>query len=379
MQSAWTYDVEDYPMNEPLLFGLGNANHVFDEKHKSEAFGKNIFTNAFPIALAQYMDSIGLGPICIRAKVNDGKLTTEQVEIPLSDQIYCDPAKARWLFEESYDEYRTFATGAPNRSDIVVENGATGEHAAALEVKLITVPNSATAHFEREQQSCELVSRPPSIEQLCFSIARSFGYDHRHDIGDIIAESLHNPMDYKWSDEHFMLDHLAEIVEAAENVAIEGIDEQHTFALSAIWRTKGQNPVLDDECFDVFTWTDMAFMQLFTSSVSKDAKAISRPARSVIWLVKALFDYSVQGKVTFEKTHSDITFGTQSDKAASFTGPKMLRFIGGETFMHPRVKSEDYTKIIAPHAVDYLKPERRLDAVLGITKMLDDAKRDMNK
>lgn len=47
--------------------------------------------------------------------------------------------------------------------------------------------------------------------------------------------------------------------------------------------------------------------------------------------------------------------------------------------MHPRVKSEEYTKIIAPHAVDYLKPERRLDAVLGITKMLDDAKRDMNK
>lgn len=361
-------------MNEPLLFGLGNANHVFDEKHKAEAFGKNIFTNAFPIALAQYMDSIGIGPMCIRAFVKDDVLTTEQVEIPFSEQICCDAKKARWLFEESYDAYDKFATGEPNRSDIVVEDGATGEHAAALEVKLITVPNSATAHYERSQQSCELVTRPPSIEQLCFSIARSFGYANRHDIGDIIAESLGNPMDYKWNDERFMLEHLPRLVHAAESVAKEGIDEQHTFALSAIWRTKGQNPVLDDECFDVFTWTDMAFMQLFTDSVSAKATSISRPARSVIWLVKALFDYSVQGKVTFEKTHSDITFGAQTDKAASFAGPKMLKFIGGKTFMHPRIKSSDYTKIIEPHAVDYLKPERRLDAVLGITKMLDDAK-----
>lgn len=362
-------------MGEPLLFGLGNANHVFDEKHRAEAFGKNIFTNAFPIALAQYMDSIGIGPMCIRALVNDdGLLTTEQVEIPFSEQVCCDASKARWLFEESYDEYRAFATGEPNRSDIVVQDGVTGKHAAALEVKLITVPNSATAHLPRPQQSCELVTRPPSIEQLCFSIARSFGYSNRHDIGDIIADSLGNPMDYKWSDEHFMLEHLPQLVDAAESVAKEGIEEQHTFALSAIWRTKGQNPVLDEECFDIFTWTDMAFMQLFTDSVSETATTISRPARSVIWLVKALFDYSVQGKVTFEKTHSDITFGAQTDKAASFAGPKMLKFIGGDTFMHPRIRSSEYTKIIEPHAVDYLKPERRLDAVLGITKMLDDAR-----
>ena len=108
-------------MSDPLLFGLGNANHTFDEKHKAEAFGKNIFTNAFPIALALYMDSIGIGPMCIRALVDDqGFLTTEQVEIPFSEQICCDAAKARWLFEESYDEYDAFATGEPNRSDIVV-------------------------------------------------------------------------------------------------------------------------------------------------------------------------------------------------------------------------------------------------------------------
>ena len=316
--------------------------------------------------------------MCIRALVNNGSLTTEQVEIPLSEQIGCDAKTACWLFEESYDEYDAYATGTPNRSDIVVADGETGKHTSALEVKLITVPNSATAHFDRDKQSCELVTRPPSIEQLCFSIARSFGHKRRHDIGDIISDCLDNPMDYKWNDETFMLDHLPKLVIAAESVAIEGIDSQHTFALSAIWRTKGQNAVLDDECFDVFTWTDMAFLQLFTESTRGEMTKISRPARSVVWLVKALFDYSVQGKVTFEKTHSDITFGPQSDKAASFAGPRILRFIGGETFIHPRVKGSDYTKIIDPDAVDYLKPERRLDAVLGITKTIEDIQAGKN-
>ena len=43
-------------MADSLLFGLGNSNHIFDEAHKAESFGKNVFTNAFPIALSQYMD-----------------------------------------------------------------------------------------------------------------------------------------------------------------------------------------------------------------------------------------------------------------------------------------------------------------------------------
>lgn len=357
-------------MSKALLFGLENSNHDFDEKHRGD-FGKNIFTNAFPIALSQYMDSIGLGPICIRACMGKEGLSTEQVETPFSNLIGCDARKARWLFESSYSEYEKYATGTPNRSDIVVVDGTTNIHTSALEVKLITVPNSATADLPREKQSCELVSRPPSIEQLCFSIARSFGYERRHDIGDVISRCLENPMDYKWTDEAFMLDHLNKIIDAAECVAAEGIKNQHSFALTAIWRTKGQSPILDNECFDVFVWTDMAFLQLFTESSKEPMTRISRPARSVIWLVKALFDYAVQGKVTFEKTHSDITFGTQSDKAASFAGPKMLSFIGGEAFLHPRVKSDEYKNIIDPKAIDFLKPERRLDAILGIAQMME--------
>ena len=360
-------------MAHSLLFGLDHSNHVFDLKH-SQSFGKNIFTNAFPIALTQYLDYLGYGPICIEAVNEGGHLSTRQIEKPLEELIGCDPTDAYWSFESSYSEYKTFATGDPNRSDIVIADGSTTayKHTSALEVKLVTVPNSATANKPRESQSCELVTRPPTIEQLCFSIARSFGWQRRQDICDIISKELNNPMDYKWSDEPFMLAHLPKVVRAAESVAREGIDSQHSFVLMAIWRTKGQAPVLDDECFDSFIWTDMAFLQLFTNSAKNDTARIQRPARSVIWLVKALFDYGAQGKVTFDKTRSDITFGTQTDKAGSFSGPNIMRFLDTNTFQHPRIPGKEYRKIIDPAAINLLMPERRLDGVLATAKVLED-------
>lgn len=358
-------------MSTSLLFGLDHSNHSFDARHR-KSFGKNIFTNAFPIALACYMDSQGLGPLVIEALVEQGYLTTRQTETPFADLICCDPSNAHWLFENSYTKYRSFATGEPNRSDVVVADMREGyAHKSAFEIKLITVPNSATANRPREQQSCELVTRPPTIEQLCFSIVRSFGTSRRHDISDIISECLGNPMDYRWSDESYMLERLPRVVDAAANIAREGISAQHPFVLSAIWRTKGQEAILDGECFDIFAWTDMAFLQLFTNSAKNEQTSISRPSRSVIWLVKALFDYGIQGKVTFAKTHSDITFGAQTDKAASFTGPHIMMFMDGDTFRHPRVPGGDYKKIIDPAAIDFLMPERRLDGVLGIMRLLE--------
>lgn len=149
-------------MAESLLFGLSNSNHVFDEKH-TKSFGKNIFTNAFPIALAQYMDSVGIGPICIRALIDGGKLATEQVEVPFSDLLGCDVKKARWQFEESYSEYQAYATGTPNRSDIVVVDGDTGKQATALEVKLVTarIPLRQICHGRIRAVSSSL-DRPQS-------------------------------------------------------------------------------------------------------------------------------------------------------------------------------------------------------------------------
>ena len=66
----------------------------------------------------------------------------------------------------------------------------------------------------------------------------------------------------------------------------------------------------------------------------------------------------------FERTHSQITFGGQTDKAGSFTSGNIEKFVMSDNFMFPRVKSWEYEKIITTDGVALLKPERRLDAVL---------------
>lgn len=144
---------------DSYMYGLRNSNHDFT---KAKSFGKNIFTNAFPIALAVYMDKeLGLEPNYISAGENNGVPTISHDTKPLTDLIGIDPGNAYWSFEDSFSGYDTYATGSANRSDLVVKDDKTGDELSAFEVKLVAAPTSGTANRERDQQSCEIVVRPP--------------------------------------------------------------------------------------------------------------------------------------------------------------------------------------------------------------------------
>lgn len=155
------------------LYGLEHSNKDF--KNKS-AFGKNTFTTAFPVALANYLAREKNMPMnYIMAVIDEnGMPSTRQVPIPLEDIIGCDLYDAEYCFEDSFEQYNQYAVNEANRSDIVVKDRTTGAEVSAFEVKLVAVPTSSTARMPREDQCCELVVRPPSIEQLCFSFAASF-------------------------------------------------------------------------------------------------------------------------------------------------------------------------------------------------------------
>lgn len=353
------------------MYGLEHANKDFEEE---ESFGKNTFTTAFPISLMNYMDSEkDLMLNYIIAKLDDdGVPTSEQVMKPLKDLIGIDPKKAFYAFEDSFNGYDQYAVEHANRSDVVVKNAKTGEEVSAFEVKLVVAPTSGTAKRKREKQLCELVVRPPSIEQLCFSVAASFGKQDQLLIRDIIVKALKNPMDYDWNNKTFIIKHREQILEAAEELIRAGLDRQRPLVIMGEWRTIGQGIDFDDDCFDCFFWSNFAFLQLFTGSVrnilasnSKSKKnSVGRPERALIWFIKSMFDYTAQGQVMFERTHSLVTFGGQTDKAGSFTNNNIAKFVLSDNFVYPRVKSWEYEQIITMDGVALLKPERRLDAVL---------------
>ena len=151
------------------LYGLTHSNKDFES---GDAFGKNTFTTAFPIALANYLACEKNLPMnYIVADLGEGDApTTKHKLTPLKDIIGCDPYDAEYHFEDSFEQYSQYAVNEANRSDIVVKNRITGDEVSAFEVKLVAVPTSGTARMPRDEQCCELVVRPPSIEQLCFSL-----------------------------------------------------------------------------------------------------------------------------------------------------------------------------------------------------------------
>lgn len=147
-------------MNQPL-YGLGNASHDFRE---SRAWGKNIFTNAFPIALTQYESlELGLPPVLVKAEIRGEEITTGQELTSWEEIIGTDPNTARFLFETAFAPYQSYTRGRPNSSDVVVADSS-GNHTRALEIKLTTVPDSASSSRPRGEQGAEIVARPLMIE-----------------------------------------------------------------------------------------------------------------------------------------------------------------------------------------------------------------------
>ncbi|NLZ99534.1 MAG: HindVP family restriction endonuclease [Clostridiaceae bacterium] len=358
--------------SKPFLFGMEQASHDFSSP---DSLGKNIFTNAFPIAVAQYLSNYR--KLCIpviKAKCEQNAIFTEHELASWENIIGTDPDDAHFLFEEIYSGFRRYTDNDPNKSDLVVAD-TKGNHCRPFEVKLVVVPNSQTATRSHEEQSCEIVVRPPTVEQLAFSLANSYGAERRTELLDIITDCLGRPMDYQWSNESWMQSRIIKVLKAANKIVQRGIDLQTPFAITAIWRTVGQKPILEENAFDVFVWTDMAFLQLFTDKIKERgdgvARNITRPERSVVWLVSALFDYAAQRTLNFSKHHSQITYGTQTDKAGSFAGDVPLKHLKSQEFYNPRIKKSELENIVMKEAFDHLMPERRLDSTLLIQHIVN--------
>ncbi|TXS85100.1 HindVP family restriction endonuclease [Corynebacterium sp. LK10] len=359
-----------WAMTQPFLYGLA-GNHDFTDP---KSLGKNVFTNAFPLALAQYLDQEKELKIpVISASVNQaGAIHTKHVLTPWGDVINADPATARFLFETVFDQYNQYTHKSANKSDAVVVNAA-GGHRRALEIKLVVVPTSGTAKLPRDKQSCELVVRPPSIEQLAFSIAHSFGAKRRYEIQEILTEALSHPFDFDWENSRYMVGKVSLFINAAEALIKAGLEAQTPLVLIAVWRTEGQSPRLDEHAFDVFAATDFAFLELFLSAARRKSKngKITRPQRSLVWLVHSLWQYGMQNSLNFARTHEKLTYGTQSDKAGAFTNDLTRDFMGSPEFIYPRVTREEATKVVTPEALAELMPERRLDQALWIQGLMN--------
>ena len=354
-----------------FLYGLEHASHDFGEP---ESLGKNIFTNAFPISLGQYISQERELEIPLIKSVESGnRIRTDHVMTDWAEILGIDPKDAFFSFEEVFNGYARYTHTSANKSDVVVCNRFSGDHKRAFEIKLVVVPTSQTADRPLREQTCEIVLRPSTVQQLTFSLAHSFGEEGRIALQRMLVGALGRPSEYEWTNEGLMVDQIPKILAAAEQVSAYGSSFQTPFALMATWRTEGQQITLAEEAFEIFAWTDVAFLQLFCDHLSREiargSRSMSRPSRSLIQLTKNLLDYSIQGSLDFRQ-FAQIGL-TQTDKAGAFSGSNSLKHLASQEFFHPRVSRSEIERILAPAARSHLRPERRLDAALVFQFVLD--------
>jgi len=356
--------------NEPTLFGLANTNRDFSLKRD---WGKNVFNNAFPASLALYMHSKGIKPVYMTL---DRQLHTRHDYIDVQDLFGHNPLSGDifFAFESLYMPYESLVSTMLPRVDLVTcthANGVIEKCLRDIEIKLTALPDNSTADFDSSEYGAEMVVRPDTIVYLALSIATNYLND-RSRLANLILPAAEHIQE--WHSPTEMNGNMIKIQEAINNVLLDSIDRQKPFLLQPIWKTLGKTLELEDNCLDIYVWSDYGFTRLFMDSLSRTASqdTVNRPMRSCVWLAKMLYDFVVEGKINHSQTIRDITFGWQTDKAFAVSGRITRNYLKGPELLKPRVTKYELKNIILNHGEKLLSPERRFDAaVLSNASLFD--------
>ncbi len=348
--------------NQPSLYGLDNSNRDFSSK---DAWGKNVFNNAFPVSLLCYMFSQQIDPVYLSVDQQTGRIFHSKIGVqgifgknPLDKDLF-------FAFEHQFSPYETLVSASLPRVDLVLSQVKDNLMAGALrgiEIKLTAVPDNSTAEAKKENQSAEIVVRPDTIVYIALSIARNFIHK-KNTLEEYLVTAGDQITD--WNEPTKVAPRMNEIVGALKGLLQSTVELQEPFLLQPIWRTTGKSLQLEDHCLDAFVWSDYAMAKLFIENSDNDGSyRIIRAARSTVWLFKMLYDYVKLGKINHSSTIRNINFGAQTDKAFAMSGIKTIQYLRSSELLNPRITKNELKHIILGGGHKMLSPERRFDAAI---------------
>jgi hypothetical protein len=344
---------------KPSLFGLKYSNRDFTQK---EAWGKNQFNSSFPASLCAYMSSQNLDNIYLKLdtelNVIQTTISTEQVYnlAPISDQIF-------YAFETQFTPYQQFLIGSLPRVDLVIQEKKTGTCLQALEIKLTALPDYTTCELTEDQYGCEIVVRPDTIVYLACSIVHSFNQNIQ-ELEQLIDNSFQTIVD--WTEPQEVIPYISNMINFIDQISLKLLSTQKPFLMQPIWKTEGKSPRLADHCLDVFIWSNLAFTRLFLDLIKSEdnIKSISRPIRTLIWLVKMIYDFNLYGQINYRKIIDELSYNTKNDKAFAVNGRITHLYLKSSFLEKPRIKKSQIREIILGGGQVLLSPERRFDAII---------------
>ena len=351
----------------PSLFGLNNSNRDFS---RAENWGKNQFNSSFPASLLAYMHSVQLEPAYITL---GSDLATFHSKISVAELFGIEPTSVHLFhaFERDYAPFQKFVVGNLPRIDYVTIDASSGACKRGLEIKLTALQDNTTHNLTEDNYGSELVVRPDTIVYLGICIASHYE-DNPTELRDALYPICETIVD--WTSISDVLPKIRHMIDAFDSLLSSTLERQQPLVIQPIWKTEGKASILSEHCLDSFVWSDYAFTRLFIDSAKSSyvKEGINRATRTFVWLVKMLYDYACDGKISHNTTIDAQSYNTKNDKAFALSGLKTVKYMKSPELTTPRVTKTEIKNIILGGGHKLLSPERRFDAVIVNTPGLFD-------
>lgn len=347
--------------NDSGLYGIINSNRSSDDH-----WGKNCFNSSFPASLACYMLDHDIPAIYNEVNDLDGNLTVKASEISMREVFNSGTTKLEDLefnFESRYEPYQEYSFDSIDAIDLVVKS-VSGKYLRPLEVKLTVLPTSGTAMLPEADWGCEIVVRSATTSYCALGMYDSVKGD-RKEIRSIFEPSCSSIG--SWTNDFEMCHKTSDLASSINMFQSQYLHAQKPLLLQTIWKTKGQSPVLSENCFDVVVWSDFAFSRLFVDSSTESESTMSRSMRATAKLTRCLWELCKSEKIRLAEIYRQMAFDTQTDKEFAIGGRKWRSYVNSDRIEHPRLSKDVLFEIIQPEFIERLRPERRFDQTLYFT------------
>jgi len=354
---------DDESTPSPALYGLDCTNRTGDE-----LWGKNQFNSTFPGALLCYMRDKGIPTLYLKANDEDG---TEIVELPVHGLFGTSPGDRPYFsFESAFEPFNRFLFDqSVERADLVVgkanDQGGLDRMVRPLEIKLTVLPDSTTASRPEIKWGSEIVIRPSTTMYCALTLFAAL--EQRSDeLRRIVEPACYNVE--RWDSEAAVLQALPAVIECLERIQATFGDAQEPLIVQPIWCTEGVKPNLRDFAFDVFVWSNLAFIRLVVDRLGNAGgmRRVSRPARAALRIARLLHELC-RGRISIARLLAQMTYGYQSDKECALNGSITSQYLRKPPFTGARIRKEAVTEIILHGGENQLSPERRFDATIFFT------------
>ncbi len=314
-----------------------NGNESNHAKRPLELFGihqtnvdtvvsKNRFATFFPVSTALYLSSKDRPIKYLR--INNGEL--DVTEIMFERAIGVDSDRLKDVHWNSETHPKLFDKSAePPQMDMVPTLG--GREMLEFEVKLTVVPTF------NAQKITEMIVR----QNTQFSLAERLAYRHRNlvDVRPVDEGTLRNMLRHE--------------------------ECQLPFILHGLWRTVGTNMVLHEfNATDVLFISDFAYVKILLDKLGNNPSSSSRVAKVVRLIRSWIANYVENGTMRYKEKKANVEHLKVTIYPTDHLGELKHHY------RELRLPLKDVWNIVPEESIRKMSPERRLDAALFSTSLI---------